>query len=322
MPDSTLVRLPFANAPHHTGEIIGTYIFPIQVGTSTGEDGLPQMKYVTGAELQAFARKGLGEFAHFLGTLTELPESAAVNDYFLAGASFGDYVLNHYYEYNGTDWFDVSGVLSQFATAQSVADINVRLVAAEGDITDLQAKVDIAVAGITFRDSTADLTTLAAIVSPSQGDCYWVISEQAFYAWNGTAWRPLTASYFVVDSLDSTSTTNALSAAKGKELNDRMHGMDLRRTTRGGLPDIRMGAGADAIRGHHLIDAIPLEHTGEHLINAIPDEGGESQALITEPDVPASSSATGTFGQIHLSSDYLYICIADNTWRRVALSTF
>ena len=321
MPDSTLVRLPFANTAHHSGEIVGTYLFPIQAGNSTGDAGLPQMKYITAAELQAFARKGLGEFAHFLGTLTELPESAAVNDYFLAGASFGDYVLNHYYEYNGTDWFDVSGVLSQFATAQSVADINVRLVAAEGDITDLQAKVDIAAAGITFRDSTADLTTLAAIVSPSQGDCYWVISEQAFYVWNGTAWRSLTASYFVIDSLDSTSTTNALSAAKGRELARRLGNYDL-----SGTNDIHGHSIIDFIDDEHtdkhLIDFIETEHVDKHLIDFIDPENQDAMALILEPDVPASSASVGTKGDVCYDSDYLYICVADNTWRRVALSTF
>ena len=37
---------------------------------------------------------------------------------------------------------------------------------------------------------------------------------------------------------------------------------------------------------------------------------------------PASSSATGSVGEIAIDSDYIYICVAANTWKRVALSSF
>lgn len=310
--------LPYANSPHHLDEILGTYLFPIQAGTNTGADGLPQMKYVTGAELQAYARKGLGNFANFLGTLTELPETAAVNDYFLAGADFGDYLVNHYYEYNGSEWFDVSGILSQYATASSVAEILVRLVLAESDIDELQADVTVLAAGIVYRDS-CNYSALPG--SPAQGDCYWVIDRNAFYAWNGITWKELTASYLVVDSLDSTSTTNALSAAKGRELARRLGNYDL-----SGTNDIHGHSIIDFIDDEHtdkhLIDFIETEHVDRHLIDFIDPENQDAMALILEPDVPASSAAVGTKGDVSYDSDYLYICIGDNTWRRVALSTF
>lgn len=37
---------------------------------------------------------------------------------------------------------------------------------------------------------------------------------------------------------------------------------------------------------------------------------------------PATSSATGTTGQITWDSSYVYICVATNTWKRAAISTF
>ena len=43
--------------------------------------------------------------------------------------------------------------------------------------------------------------------------------------------------------------------------------------------------------------------------------------LIT-PDVPASASSDGVAGDIAYDSDYLYICIASDTWKRVAISTW
>lgn len=38
--------------------------------------------------------------------------------------------------------------------------------------------------------------------------------------------------------------------------------------------------------------------------------------------VPASAGASGSAGQISYDSDYLYICVATDTWKRVALSTW
>jgi hypothetical protein len=35
-----------------------------------------------------------------------------------------------------------------------------------------------------------------------------------------------------------------------------------------------------------------------------------------------TSSASGTAGEIRYDTSYIYICVATNTWQRVALSTF
>ena len=37
---------------------------------------------------------------------------------------------------------------------------------------------------------------------------------------------------------------------------------------------------------------------------------------------PASSSATGTIGEIKFTADHIYVCVATNTWKRVAIATF
>ena len=37
---------------------------------------------------------------------------------------------------------------------------------------------------------------------------------------------------------------------------------------------------------------------------------------------PASATATGTKGDIRYTSDYIYVCIATNTWKRSALTTW
>lgn len=37
---------------------------------------------------------------------------------------------------------------------------------------------------------------------------------------------------------------------------------------------------------------------------------------------PASATSTGQTGQITWDSDYIYMCIATNTWKRVEISTW
>lgn len=39
-------------------------------------------------------------------------------------------------------------------------------------------------------------------------------------------------------------------------------------------------------------------------------------------DPPASASDTGTAGQLAYDSSYIYVCIATDTWKRVAISTW
>jgi hypothetical protein len=48
---------------------------------------------------------------------------------------------------------------------------------------------------------------------------------------------------------------------------------------------------------------------------AEPEGGGIEWA-----DAPATSTSTGTAGQIAYDTNYLYICIATDTWGRVALN--
>jgi hypothetical protein len=42
--------------------------------------------------------------------------------------------------------------------------------------------------------------------------------------------------------------------------------------------------------------------------------------VITTPTTPASKTASGIAGQVSWDSSYIYICVATNTWKRVAIS--
>ncbi len=43
---------------------------------------------------------------------------------------------------------------------------------------------------------------------------------------------------------------------------------------------------------------------------------------LTTTNAPSSASDTGTTGEIRYDSNYIYVCVATNTWKRVAISTW
>jgi len=46
------------------------------------------------------------------------------------------------------------------------------------------------------------------------------------------------------------------------------------------------------------------------------------KTLVTTSGAPASASATGTAGTMTWDADYIYVCTATNTWKRVAIATW
>lgn len=59
--------------------------------------------------------------------------------------------------------------------------------------------------------------------------------------------------------------------------------------------------------------------------NASPSEvvkGDDSRLHSHRGSAPATSSSTGSEGDIVKDSNYIYVCVATNTWKRAALSTW
>lgn len=57
-------------------------------------------------------------------------------------------------------------------------------------------------------------------------------------------------------------------------------------------------------------------------VNRIYFPDGSSQGTAARPSAPATASSNGTAGSITYDNDYFYVCVATNTWKRVALSTW
>ncbi len=78
----------FRETGRHRGVIDDAHLFGIQVGESTGREGLAQMHYITGLQLRAFLSARMGTIWNFLGNLGELPEDPMPSDVFYCTQGF------------------------------------------------------------------------------------------------------------------------------------------------------------------------------------------------------------------------------------------
>ena len=71
--------------------------------------------------------------------------------------------------------------------------------------------------------------------------------------------------------------------------------------------------------GKVILD-VDITGTMEAFIDGIEQEPNEAIALTLEPDVPTAESHNfGVRGQICIDGNYLYVCVADNTWKKISL---
>ena len=59
-----------------------------------------------------------------------------------------------------------------------------------------------------------------------------------------------------------------------------------------------------------------------NIVNLLERDESETTMLSLANHAPASHTDEGEKGQIYYDTNYLYICVAENTWRRVALVDF
>lgn len=85
------------------------------------------------------------------------------------------------------------------------------------------------------------------------------------------------------------------------------NGNDLNVRSRGGR-DLRLGNATTS-------DLIRITHAGAVIIN-------NNSLRISTSKTPSSATAAGTAGDICWDANYIYVCIATNTWRRAALGSW
>ena len=71
--------------------------------------------------------------------------------------------------------------------------------------------------------------------------------------------------------------------------------------------------------GKAILD-VDITGTMEAFVDGMEQEPNEAIALTLEPDVPTAGSHNfGVRGQICIDGNYLYMCVADNTWKKISL---
>ncbi len=195
---------PFANAPHYTSELNGAFLFGIQTGQKTYEQGgVDQMKYITLNQLTSFVRGTFGNLWTYRGEYASaLPTNLAVNDYFLATGTFTvdgvTFTSGHLYAYNGSAWSDITNVLVQYVRNDDFEDfkedvdaIEERVTTNEGNISDIDVRVVAleahATSGMTYKGNC----TYANLPSSGmeQGDMWYVTDRYTYYAYDGSSWN-------------------------------------------------------------------------------------------------------------------------------------
>lgn len=77
-----------------------------------------------------------------------------------------------------------------------------------------------------------------------------------------------------------------------------------------------------AVSDHEDLTGLQGGITGEHYHLTSAQHTAYGTATMFAAGTPASSGATGTAGQVLYDADYIYVCVATNTWKRTPLSTF
>lgn len=208
---------PFANAPQFNGALIDTYILGIQVGQHKNTDGLSEMKYITIDQLRDYIRQGFGSFWRYRGEYsTETPTDLAVNDYFVATATFTEdgktFFKDRLYAWDGSQWSDITDVLAGYVKYSEFEALQGEVDEAKGDIVDIKADVT------TLQNQVSDLQSytitgfkykgedtyanIMALVDMEQGDMWYATDTEKYYAYNGTIWdvRPDLGLFWVADS--------------------------------------------------------------------------------------------------------------------------
>lgn len=70
-----------------------------------------------------------------------------------------------------------------------------------------------------------------------------------------------------------------------------------------------------------LDDVVSIQQQGVQYLGLILQALQAQRSLNLVP-VPATATSAGTAGQVAADASFLYVCVADSVWRRVAISAF
>ena len=219
-------------------------------------------------------------------------------------------------------WDDVARIATELANqaAKRAEDAKASIVALEENVTQLHGEVQEMNTSITSMHDTvvsAEKSAVASVNAASSSESNaktYMESAQSAQTAAETAQVKAEEAKGLAESAKQ-SAESAMGSAEAYMESAKQSAQESRDNVERFLPiDFRV---TDPNKVILDVDVTP---TMEAFVDGMEQEPNEAIALTLEPDVPTAGSHNfGVRGQICIDGNYLYVCVADNTWKKIAL---
>lgn len=219
-------------------------------------------------------------------------------------------------------WDDVARIATELANqaAKRAEDAKASIVASEENVTQLHGEVQEMKTSITSMHDTvvsaersAVASANAASTSESNANTYMQNAQQAKSAAETAQGKAEEAKGLAENAKQSAE--SAMGSAEAYMESAKQSARESRDNVERFLPiDFRV---TDPNR---VILDVDVTGTMGAFMDGMEQEPNEAIALTLEPDVPTVDTHNfGVRGQICIDGNYLYVCVADNTWKKIPL---
>lgn len=219
-------------------------------------------------------------------------------------------------------WDDVARIATELANqaAKRAEDAKASIVASEENVTQLHGEVQEMKTSITSMHDTvvsaeksAVASANAASQSESNANTYMQNAQQSKSAAETAQGKAEEAKGLAENAKQSAE--SAMGSAEAYMESAKQSARESRDNVERFLPiDFRI------TDPNKVILDVDVTGTMENFVDGMEQEPNEAIALTLEPDVPTAGSHNfGVRGQICIDGNYLYVCVADNTWKKIAL---
>lgn len=219
-------------------------------------------------------------------------------------------------------WDDVARIATELANqaAKRAEDAKTSIVASEENVTQLHGEVQSMKTSVEEMHNTAVAASKSAVTaanaasqSESNANTYMQNAQQA-KSDAETAQGKAEEAKGLAESAKQ-SAESAMNTSQGYMESAKQSAQESRNNVERFLPiDFRV------TDPNKVILDVDVTGTMEAFVDGMEQEPNEAIALTLEPDVPTVGSHNfGVRGQICIDGNYLYVCVADNTWKKIPL---
>ena len=198
-------------------------------------------------------------------------------------------------------WDDVARIATELANqaAKRAEDAKASIVASEENVTQLHGEVQEMKTSITSMHDTVVSAEKSAVASANAASQ----SESNANTYMQNAQGAMTAAETAQGKAEEAKGLAENAKQSAESAMERFLPIDFRVTD-----------------PNRVILDVDVTGTIKNFVDGMEQEPNEAIALTLEPDVPTAGSHNfGVRGQICIDGNYLYVCVADNTWKKISL---